>query len=72
MVLFDLNNARGNTPAVAGHTGHASAFQPDVLASVKAVKRLSAHPWPFPVKSDVSCHGSESARRERIASSFVT
>jgi len=54
MVLFDLNNTQ---PAVANapdaRAGPARAFQPDVLAAVKSVKRVSSYPWPFRVKNSL-------------------
>lgn len=72
MVLFDLNNVRGVAVAVAGHQGHGGPFQADLPAPVKTVKRLSTHPWPFPVKSDVAPHPAEPIRTAQRASSFVT
>lgn len=72
MVLFDLNNVRGDARAVAGHPGHSRAFQADVLAQGKTVKRLSAHPWPFSVKNGVSRQTLEAVGPSRLASSFVT
>ncbi|MBI2727395.1 MAG: hypothetical protein HYX42_14225 [Polaromonas sp.] len=71
MVLFDLNNVRGASAGTQAHEFHSSAFQGDVLASVKTVKRLSAHPWPFTAKHG-SGHPAESASRDQLASSFVT
>lgn len=71
MVSFDLNNVRGAAPRSPTQEFQPGAFQGDVLASVKTVKRLSAHPWPFSVKSDADRQAADAAR-PALASSFVT
>lgn len=71
MVLFDLNSVRGTSAGTQSHEFHSSAFQGDVLAPVKTVKRLSTHPWPFTAKSG-SGYQAESLKPSRLASSFVT
>lgn len=76
MVLFDLNNVRRTAAAITamrpGHDYHSGAFQGDVLAAVKTVKRLSAHPWPFSVKSGASRETAEYGQLSQPVSSFVT
>lgn len=71
MVLFDLNNVRGNAASAQGPEFHSSTFQGNVLAPAKSVKRLSAHPWPFTAKNG-SEHLAESLKPSQLASSFVT
>ncbi len=77
MVLFDLNNVRGAAAAAAPCYHHNSNLQGDVLApvntvnTVKSVKRLISHPWPFSVKSGFG-QNPDYRGSSQAASSFVT
>lgn len=77
MVLFDLNNVRGAAVAAAPGYHLGSTSHGDVLASVntvntvKSVKRLISHPWPFSVKSGFG-QNPDYRGSSQAASSFVT
>lgn len=72
MVLFDLNNIRETAVTAPTADHHASVLKGDVLAAVKSVKRLSAYPWPFSVKTSADQHSTDYPRLSQSASSFVT
>ena len=54
MVVFDLNTTRHVVESgVNSVNSAAAAFQRDASVTVKSVKRLSSHAWPFYVKNSV-------------------
>ena len=72
MASFELNNARETAVAKTPLDHQGGISKADALAAVKSVRRLSAYPWPFSVKTSVDQRSADYSSVAQFPSSFVT